>query len=232
MIHAGRFVAGLAMVFAAALAWSAIAVVLGDWAGLLPTELVASASAAPFSDDPCALRQFLPVGNDARCEFALARAGRGPLSVELVQTWASTNPAVLIQRLRVREQDARTSLMEIEWHSADTLVPRRVLRLAAVPSRGGEDHLVWMVGNCGGTACGLNDLTIVRWEGTRLDETLRRRFGTQAEIALDEGGLTVFDGSGRGVGAGFVPRVSRRFAFVGGVYVQLATDPVPTIPPP
>ncbi len=232
MVRASRLAAGLATVFAAAFAWSSVAVVLGDWAGLVPAGGAASASAAWLPDDPCALRQLLPVGNDARCEFTLARAGKSSLSVELVQSWASTTPAVLIQRLRVREGDAQKPLMEIEWRTADTLVPRRVLRLAPIPTPGGEDHLLWMVGNCGGTACGLNDLTIVRWEGAGLGEILRRRFGTQAEIGLDEDGLTVFDGSGRGVGPGFIPRVSRRFAFVGGVYVQLATDPVPTLPPP
>lgn len=228
MIHLARLVA----VFVAALAWATIAVVLGDWSGILSPATTVSAETTALPDDPCSLRTFLPPGTDARCEFPLARAGQGPLSVELLQTWETAAQPVLIQRLSVRDPSAKAPLLALEWRSAGVTLTGRLLRLTPVPASAGGEHLLWMVGNCAFTACGAGDLTIAQWDGAHEEDLLHRRVGTLAEILVDERGITVFDGAGRGVGAAFSPRMTHRFAFIGGVYVQLSSDPVPTIPPP
>jgi hypothetical protein len=224
--------ARLATVFVAAFAWSTVAVLLGGWAGLVPSDDAVSAAPADIADDPCALRGSLPPGTEARCEFPLARKGKRPLSVELRQSWQETTPPTLIQDLWVRDPATGAIAMTVEWRGAGVYPAGRILRLTPLPGPEGTESLLWMVGNCGGMACGVNDLTVASWDGSREERLLLRRFGSTAEIQLEGGGLTVFDGAGRGVGAGFSPRMSRRFALVSGVYVQLSTEPVPTLPPP
>lgn len=225
-----RRVARLAAVLVAALAWSAVVATLAEWSGLFPSRPALTPSSA-VDDDPCFLRQPLPVGTDARCEIPLAREdGAPPLAVELVQTWDSTAPAVLIQHLRLREPGADAPLEDIPARSAATSTPLRFQRLAVVPA-GGSEHLVYVLGACGGVGCGVNDVVVTAWSGRHATVLLRRRIGPLADIGVGEGRITVFDGSG-GAAAARSPRMRRTFVWVGGVYAEVAREPVATAPPP
>lgn len=225
-----RRVARLAVVLVAALAWSAVVGTIAEWSGLFPAQAALIASSV-VDDDPCSLRQPLPVGTDARCEIPLDREdGATPLTVELAQTWDSTAPAVLIQHLRVREPGAEAPLEDIPARSAATSTPLRFQRLAVVPS-GGSEHLVYVLGACGGLGCGVNDVVVTAWNGRHATVLLRRRIGPLADIAVGEGRLTVLDGSG-GAAAARSPRMQRTFVWVGGVYAEVAHEPVATAPPP
>lgn len=225
-----RRTARLGAVFVAALAWAAVVTTIAEWSGLFAPQPALTTSSLP-DDDPCSLRQPLPVGTDARCEIPLARAdGAAPLMVELLQTWDGTAPAVLLQHLRVRDPGADTPLEDIPARSTATSTPQRFQRVAVVRS-GGSEHLVYVIGSCGGLGCGVNDLVVVTWTGRRADVLLRRRIGPLADIAVGEGRITVFDGSG-GAAAPRSPRMLRTFVWVGGVYAEVAHEPIATAPPP
>lgn len=220
----------LAAVFVATLAWCTVAVLLADWSGLFAPSSTAVAADA-VDDDLCALRQGLPVGSDARCGFPLRRRDGPPLSVELRQTWVSVKPPVLAQHLSVGISGAAEPLVDVAVQTAATRQPRRVLRLAVVPAGPDEEHLVYVLGDCGGTACGRNDLVIVRWVGQRMEELLRRPLGALAEIELAPGRVTVLEGTGKVVGGHLDPRMQRTFTWTGDRYVESAFHPVPTATP-
>ncbi|MBU6422743.1 MAG: hypothetical protein KGQ88_01765 [Chloroflexi bacterium] len=219
--------ARLLAVSVAVLAWAAVGAILADWSGLLAPRSTAVA-AGPVDDDLCALRQYLPVGNDARCAFPIEQQGGPPLEVELRQTWVRVKPPVLSQHLRVGPPGAASPLVDLTFQSAATAQARRILRLAVVPSGTGEEHLVYVVGQCGGTACGRNEVVIARWVRGRMEELLRRPVGALAEIELAPGRVAVLEGSGRVAGGRFDPRILRTFTWAGDHYVESGFHPFPT----
>lgn len=219
--------ARLLAVFVAALAWSTVAVLLVSWSGLAGPH-AAAVAAGPVDDDLCALRQGLPVGNDARCAFPIEQRGGPPLSVELRQTWVSVKPPVLSQHLRVGPPGTASPLVDIAVQTAATRQPQRILRLAVVPAGADEEHLVYVLAECGGTACGRNDLVIARWVAGRMEELLRRPVGALAEIELASGRVTVLEGTGKVVAQRLDPRIERTFTWARDRYVESAVHPVPT----
>ncbi|MDE3112275.1 MAG: hypothetical protein KGN00_04300 [Chloroflexota bacterium] len=222
--------ARLAAVFVAALAWATVVMLVVEWSGVI-TARSAVVAAGPIDDDLCALRQGLPAGQDARCGFPLRQEGGAPVFVELRQTWVSLKPTVVLsQHLVVTPAGATSPSLDAGVQTAATKQPQRIIRLAVIPVADAE-HLVYVVGECGGTACGRNELVIARWVSGRMQELLRRPLGALAEIELGPSRVTTLEGTGKLVGQQLDPRMQRTFTWAGDRYVESAFHAVPTATP-
>lgn len=142
----------LAVAFAAC-AWIVVGAIAVDELG---GGVAAEHAAAARSTDPCSLREPLGVGTDVRCAFQLARAEGSPFAVDLDQRWEAN---VLVQRLSVRDGAAHP-LYALATRSAGPQASR-LQRLFAVPGGDGTEHLAFVLGLCGGLACGASEVWIL-----------------------------------------------------------------------
>jgi hypothetical protein len=221
-------VARVAAVAVAAASWSAAAALLVDSSGALaPTGGPAPAAAAPAASDPCALREPLSPGNDARCTFELARSGARPLVVDLDQRWSGN---VLTQWLNVREPDAVDPVHFVFARTAGVPQPARVNRLFPLRSVDGGEHLVYVVGRCGGTACPSSDLVVVGPSGGQVRTLLTFRLGPLADVEIRERAVVAIDGSFPDGAQRPDAIVARSFAWDGSVYAmrEVAKRPPPS----
>lgn len=202
-----------------------------DWGGLLARGAPTPADAPRPGEDPCALRQPLPAGNETKCDFEILRPGAPPLVVTLDQTWESVTPQALVQRLRVRAASDGPTLWTVEGRTGLTQAPNRILRLGVIPATPGDEHLVYVTGVCAGVSCGTNDAVVVGWRGGALAELLRVRLAAQADIEVRAGGLTTYEGAGPAPQGRTSPRVARSYAWASDRYVPTATAEVPTPTP-
>lgn len=227
MLKAAR----LGAVVLAVAAWATVAAVIVDWSGLLPRTGEALAATGRPSEDPCALRQPLPAGNESRCDFPLRRSGSPPLLVQLDQTWESVTPQALVQRLQVRPAADAPPLLTVEARTGLVPITNRILRLGVILVAPGEEHLVYVTGVCGNVACGTNDAVVVGWSGGALSELLRVRLGSTADIETRDGGVTTFEGAGAAPLGRKSPRIARSYTWSKGRYIATATAEVPTPSP-
>ena len=228
MERIARVAPSLAAIGVAAVAWLLLTALFVDVLDLGRTE--ATAASRQRSDDPCALRDPLPVGTDARCFFDLARGGQAPLVVDLDQRWTGN---LLVQWLNVRPAGSSDTLHFVYAQNAGTPTSR-LLRLFAVHSATGDDHLGYLIGRCGAPACPLSDLVVVGEDGGRFRSLLNLRLGAFAEVQLQGGGVTALEAwfpAGATAPGGMV---ARRFGWGGGnAYAlrDMSIVPVPTPSP-
>lgn len=212
-------------------AWAAVAALLLESSGLIgPSTSAPQALASVTPSDPCALREPLPTGNDARCTFELVRRGAGPLVVDLDQRWSGN---VLTQWLNVRETDALDPVHFVFARTAGVPQPTRVNRLFPLRAGGSDDHLVYVLGLCGGTACPSSDLIVVGGSGGQLRTMLRFRLGRLADVEVRERALVALEGSFPDATGRPDAIVARRFEWDGTAYAmrQFAKLPPPSPAP-
>jgi hypothetical protein len=205
-------------------------VIFVDALGLGRVEPTVAASPVG-ADDPCALRQPLPIGSDNVCVFQLARAGGRPLLVDLDQRWTGN---VLMQWLNVRPSGSADSLHFVYAQTAGAGTAR-VLRVFPLRSATGDEHLGYMIGRCGAPACPVSDLVVVGDDGARMRTLLSVRLGGMAEVQLRDDGLTSLEAwfpPGATTPGGFV---ARRFVWGGAGYtlrdMSMLPPPSPSASP-
>jgi len=183
----------LTAVAIATLSWSALLVLFADSAGLLAPPATGPAGAKPVTlGDPCFLREPLPTGNDTRCTFELARSSGRPLVVDLDQQWSGN---VLTQWLNVREPGSIDPVHFVFARSAAVPQPTRLIRLFPLRSAGGEDHLVYLLGRCGGTVCPTSDLVVVAPAAGQARTVLSFRLGRLADVEIRDRAVVALEGS-------------------------------------
>jgi hypothetical protein len=213
---------------ALALATAAWAVVASFFVDALDTGRTESAPtrAAPPAEDPCALREPLPTGTEARCTFELARPGAVPFVVDLDQRWQGN---ALMQWLNVRPSGSSDAVHFVYAQSTGGGATRLV-RLFPLRTSSGEDHLVYLLGRCGGVTCPTSDLVVVGDDGGKARTLLSLRLGALADAMVRGDTLTAIEawfpqGAQRPGGM-----VARRFAWDGAAYAmgELLMLPAPT----
>lgn len=209
-------VASVAAVLLAVVSWAAVAALM--------IEPLVSASRtqgdrAPDPEgpdpDPCALRQPLPAGTDVRCDFRLARRGKPALLVELDQRWESN---ALTQRLTIREPGTAEPLHFVFARGAPPR-PSRVHRLFAVAVASGEEHLVYVVGQCGAPACPRSEAVIVGAPEGQISTLLKLTLAGSADVtARSDGAILILDGviAGRSPSPGTY--MARTYRWQDGLY--------------
>lgn len=222
--------ARIAALAVAVLSWSAVAWLLADSAGVLARGETATLRPPAPPVDPCALREPLPTANDSRCTFELGRPDGAPLVVDLDQRWSGNT---LTQWLNVREPDRIDPVHFVFSQTAGVPQPTRILRLFPVRWAGGEEQLVYMVGRCGGTACGTADLIVVGGRPGPPRVLLSWRLGRLADVEVRDPALLLLEGSFPEGSQRPDGMVARRFEWDGTTYAlrSFALLPAPTPTP-
>lgn len=214
-------------VAAASLAWSLVVALFVESSGLIAPAASAPVASVPFAaDDPCSLKEPLPAGNDARCTFELARPGARPLVVDLDQRWSGN---VLTQWLNVRESGAVDPVHFVFARTASVPQPARLNRLFPVRPADGEEHLVYVLGRCGGAVCPSSDLVVVGSRTGDVRTLLSFRLGRLAGVEVRGRALVALEGSFPDGAQRPDAMVARRFEWDGAGY---SMREIAKLPPP
>lgn len=187
-----------------AISWLAVAFAASSWlvaAALFAEPLVSvpsttEARTAGRSSDPCALREPQATGTDTRCAFALAVRDRPAFTVDLEQRWEGN---VLAQWLNVRAGGPDAAHFVFARSAGPR--PMRIQQLFTV-SRASDEHLVYVLGLCGGLSCGASEIWIVAAPDGHIVPHLKLTLGQGAQAALADDGAVVVSETADRLGLG------------------------------
>lgn len=175
-----------------------VVLALGAWAGVgwlafdaagagRGATLPASAGQGSARPDPCRLAQPAATGFDRHCDLEI-RGDGGLLEVAFDETWQGT---VLTQRLALGSTSS--PLWSVVARGTPPQSASRIVQLGVAPA-GESEHLVYTLGNCAGTVCGIHDVVVVAETAGAIRELHRERLGRAGSFQLLAGRLVLLDG--------------------------------------
>ena len=183
-----RRLAPAASIALAILSWAGLGWLTLDAAGVgRGAAILPSAERAAVRPDPCRLAQPLATGFDRHCDLEI-RGDGGLLEVVFDESWQGT---VLSQRLAIGSTSS--PLWSVVARGAPPQGASRIVQLGVAPA-GEREHLVYTLGNCAGTACGIHDVVVVAETAGAIRELHRERLGRAGSFELRAGRLVLIDG--------------------------------------
>ena len=146
-----------------------------------------TAGQATARPDPCRLAQPVATGFDRHCDLEI-RGDGGLLEVAFDENWQG---AVLTQRVAIGSTS--TPLWSVVARGAPPQGASRIVQLGVAPA-GESEHLVYTLGNCAGTVCGIHDVVVVAETAGAIRELHRERLGRAGSFQLLPGKLVLVDG--------------------------------------
>lgn len=156
----------------------------GGGRGTAPPPTAGQATARP---DPCGLAQPVARGFERHCDLEI-RGDGGLLEVAFDENWQG---AVLTQRVAIGSTSS--PLWSVSARGASPQGASRIVQLGVVPA-GESEHLVYTLGNCAGTVCGMHDVVVVAEMAGAIRELHRERLGRAGSFQLLAGRLVLLDG--------------------------------------
>ena len=146
-----------------------------------------SAERAAARPDPCRLAQPVATGFDRHCDLEI-RGDGGLLEVAFDENWQGS---VLTQRVAIGSTSS--PLWSVVARGAPPQGASRITQLGVTPAEDRE-HLVYTLGNCAGTVCGIHDVVVVAETAGVIRELHRERLGRAGSFQLLPGRLVLLDG--------------------------------------